>query len=314
MRLRGILLFIASGLINCTAMAAALLPDFLPDYFSPAFYVNGVDLKHDSHSLSDGVHRWSYAVPDDSAGLVLEWIPSEGRRNKAVFNNVLNYLANLGSGGKGYFNDLGEYSSYIFINDNSYMRHYYIYRLPGGVRIWTYSFSLAAEMPKDHYDLISQLENRNRFDKALKIGNVEMGRWSDEFYSYAQSLLKRGKKDEAVLILQEIIATSPHHYEAHLAYAKNTHDKAAAANSALTIAANAEDEGLISEAESILSNSHRRAEDLPLLNKGEVGLQLILVPLPPCRIQILNEAAEIYQKMMGIPVKRAPYQRTVGMG
>jgi predicted Zn-dependent protease len=108
-------------------------------------------------------------------------------------------------------------------------------------------------------------------------------------------------------------------------FVKNTDDTAAAANSAKIVFKNAEDSNLISQAAKYLGKDIADINSIPILDKNETGLQLILVPLHPCNPWLLEEAAATFRQITDIPVKirrlkedwkwanpeRIPYERTI---
>jgi len=87
----------------------------------------------------------------------------------------------------------------------------------------------------------------------------------------------------------------------------------------------AEDPEIIARAARLLSMELITMESIPLLDKDESGLQLILIPLEPCDATLLEEVSKTYQKITDIPVKirhikenwtlnapeRIPYQRPI---
>jgi predicted Zn-dependent protease len=66
---------------------------------------------------------------------------------------------------------------------------------------------------------------------------------------------------------------------------------------------NAENRKLIDRAAKALNMSPATLESIPLLEKNETGLQVVLIPLSPCNPWLLEEAAKTYEQITDVPVK-----------
>jgi predicted Zn-dependent protease len=80
-------------------------------------------------------------------------------------------------------------------------------------------------------------------------------------------------------------------------------DPAARQASARVVFDNAEELELRRRAAQVLGEEIPDMEDLPYIQPGERGLQLILVALPPCDVQIVREAAALFTEVTGVPAK-----------
>lgn len=304
---RSLWIMVAVGMVLSvgikTRAATPELPDLLPDYYTSAFVIDGVNLNLFTHSTTNGVERWQYGTADQSLWLSVELIKCDSSQTKAVFNNLLGYLNAQAKEHGGSFTVVEKNDAYATITEEEVDRHYFVYKLPYGIQIWTYSILKNGIFPAGQFESVRFLVNRHRYSDAYKEGNVTMGKWGDEIYDYASVLLQTGEKKEAVTVLGRTIATSPYNYDAHLDFFENTDSPNAATNSARIIADNAEDEELVRQAEAFLGLESYSMESVPYLSPGERGLQLVMIPLPPCSVQLLEEVAVVYRNMTDMPVK-----------
>jgi hypothetical protein len=130
-----------------------------------------------------------------------------------------------------------------------------------------------------------------------------MGLWSTAIHDFARELLKSSKQDEALNVLKNLVTTSPFDYQAHIEIVENTHDQAAARSSATVIYDNAEDPALVLKAGNYLGYKEPDFGALPVTGKDDGGLHVVLIVLPPCDLRIVGEAARLYEKATGIPVR-----------
>jgi hypothetical protein len=279
------------------------LPPFLPPYYAPALELSDKRLKLTEHVEKDQGLRYTYASDDQVVGLMIESIRCDGATCAAVFDQGIKYFNTQATANAGQFRaisatefradwrtGLGESSSYVF-------------KLPRSLLFWTYTARLHRNIDVDAYfERLKQMVNRQRYEAALP-DNVEMGRWDIQIRDYARSLLKQGKKAEALVVLKNLLATSPVDYEAHIDFTENTSDRAAAKNSATVVYENAESLELISKAAHFLGVKEQSLASVPPLEHGERGLQLILIPLQPSDPRLLEEAGQVYEKITNVPVK-----------
>lgn len=297
------------ALIQFLAFAQAFagttkLPRFLPGYYSPAFDVGSKKLTFISQTDVNGVDAAVYSTEDETLALHVEHIKCDEPRCKAIFNNILLHLNSIIDSNSGRFVDIPGSEAHIAAVENEVNRRVFIYVLPASVQIWTYSTIEKVDYKiVNQYELIRNFVNRQRYEEALLAGNVEMGHWGTQIHEYATQLFKDGKKAEGLGVLKNLLVTTPYNYEAHVDFIKNTNDSAAAANSAKIVFKNAEGSELIEQAAKYLKKDIANLDSIPLLDKKETGLQLILVPLPPCNPWLLEEAATTFQQITDIPVK-----------
>jgi hypothetical protein len=110
-------------------------------------------------------------------------------------------------------------------------------------------------------------------------------------------------KADALAVLTDLLATSPSNYAAHMDLAAATSDPTAARNSARTVLNGTEDADLAARAARVLEQPRASLESIPVLEREASGLQLILIPLPPCDVQLVIDAGKVYEKITGVPVK-----------
>jgi hypothetical protein len=180
----------------------------------------------------------------------------------------------------------------------------FAYMLPNAVQIWTYvrkenePYQIGPQ-----FKIIRNFVNQQRYQEALLEGNVAMGFWGAEIYEYAAVLLQNGEKKKGLEVLEKLVATSPYHYRAHMVLAENTNNSKVVVNSSKIILKGAEDPKLVAKAAKLLGTKVMTFDSIPYLTKGERGLQLVLIPLNPCDVTLLEEVSKTYQKITGIPVK-----------
>lgn len=312
-------------LITSNAFAADVgLPTFLSEPYRTAFAIAETPLSLTTHTTKDGVEHYLYTSTDNGLFLSVDHITADSPKQKAVMSNIVRYLAQEIDSNSGAFINLAEHEMYANVYNSGTKRHVFVYALPSGVQVWTFSGIHVEKMDSNaKFDLLLNLANRQRYLEADTQGNVSMGTWGTEIHKYARTLLKEGKKKEALTVLAKIVATSPYNFRAHLDIVLNTPDVKIAENSARVILRSAEDPALVAEAMKYLGVRPVSKESLAVLEKGEAGLQVVLIPLDPCDLSLLESAAKTYEKITGIPVKlrklrepwifaspeRIPYQR-----
>ena len=145
--------------------------------------------------------------------------------------------------------------------------------------------------------------NRQRYEEACQADNVSMGAWGDHLYAHACDLLEAGHKEQAVTVLERLLSTSPFNYRAHLDLMVYADDPHTATQSAKVVLDNAEDPNLIRQAAESLGLEPKTYESVPYLGSLETGLQVVLIPLPPCNIRLLEDTAKVYQEITDVPVQ-----------
>ena len=256
-------------------------------------------------SATNGVEQAIYSAPDESLHLVVEYIPCDQARRTAVFNNILHYVNTLiSSNATGRFIDVSDIEMQAEWMDGHIRQRMVVTMLPASVQIWTFR-----TVEGEAFQLYSRIQtlqacaDRQRYTDALAAGNVAMGQWRSSIYDYASQLVERRHRKEGLAVLRKLLATSPFDYEAHTLFYEQTGNPAAASNSAAIVFNNAETGRLIDQAAHFLGKPHPLLKDIPMLDANERGLQLILVPLAPCDLWLLEDAAVTYQQITGIPTK-----------
>jgi predicted Zn-dependent protease len=155
----------------------------------------------------------------------------------------------------------------------------------------------------EFFKTIRPLVNRQRYEEAHAVGNVSMGHWADQIHDYATWLLASEEKKKAVAVLKNHLKTTSFDYEAHVDFFEATDDASSASNSAWVVYRNAIDYELIEKAAAFLGKPLPAISNVPVLSRGEKGLQLILVPLPPCNMRVLADAASIFEEITDVPTK-----------
>lgn len=280
------------------------LPHFLPPYFSPAFDVGSKQLAFLHHTDADGGEVNIYETQDKSLRLTVENVICEYPNCRTIFHNILATLNIVIKNNSGKFVDIIDTEARAEIIEEKANKLVFIYALPSSVQIWTYGISgTGSEQIAPKYEQIRQFADRQRYEQAFAGGNVDMGHWAAYIHRYANQLYKDGQKEQSLTVLKNLLATMPFNYKAHLDFINRTDDQASAVNSAEIVFKNAEDCELIEQAANYLGKDVASLDSIPLLDKNETGLQLILVPLPPCNPYLLEEAAKTFRQITDIPVK-----------
>jgi len=110
-------------------------------------------------------------------------------------------------------------------------------------------------------------------------------------------------KDDALAVLQNIIAAARFDFEAQIKLALNARDPTIARAAATAVYDNSEDPELAAKAARYLGRSVPDIAALPALGKhASDGLHVVLIALPPCDVRLLADAAALYEKITGIAV------------
>ena len=299
------LVSILAGLMITSGWAATDgLPQSLPDYYSPAFEMGGKPLNPASGSQTENTERREYSTEGGSVGLSLEIVNCDRAGGKVVFGNVLRSLSAKMGKGQGFFRTITETEAHATITGGDVENNVLVYLLPGSIHIWAFAMGPRSRHPvQEKFEGIRAMANRQRYEEASKAGNVALGVWGKQICEFAETLLRSGRKAEALSVLKKILATSPCDYNAHMVFATNTPDAGAASESARIVLENAESDELLARAAELLGKKPADFEAIPVLGENESGLQVILLPLSPCSPWLLEEAAKVCEEMMGIPVK-----------
>lgn len=311
--MKKIQLIIAAVFLMATfvAVSAEQMPPFLSKYYSPIFE----GMTFIAKSTGNNAEQFVYESSDLSLTLNVEYIKGDRPGSKAMLNNITHYFNNGLKSKKGAFKVVNEKEVYLELQENELEKFIYAFDTGEGVQIWTYGTKQKkAEWIKNNFKNIRALTNRLRYENALAEGNVSMGHWGPEIYEYASLLFEKAKPEEGLDVLKKLLYTSPFNFRAHADFIEKTKNKEDAINSARIILKNAEDGALINSAAAYLGDKTRTLESIPVLDERETGLQLVLIPLPPCNPRLLEESAKIYEKITGIPVKIRRLKETWSFG
>jgi len=110
-------------------------------------------------------------------------------------------------------------------------------------------------------------------------------------------------KDDALEMMQNIIAAVGFDFEVQIKLALNARDLTIARAAATAVYDNSEDPELAAKAARYLGRSVPDIAALPALGKhASDGLHVVLIALPPCDVRLLADAAALYEKITGIAV------------
>jgi predicted Zn-dependent protease len=180
----------------------------------------------------------------------------------------------------------------------------FVFLLPDSITVWTRSVAPGTqEQFRPGFHELLTLANRQRYEEALREGNVSLGYWQNSIRDHARGLLAAGNTNEALRVFKDLLTTSPFDYQAHLEFLENTPDLVAATNSAKVVLKSAEQPDEISQAASFLGLAAPTLEKMPLLSTNDTGFEVVLIPIPPCNPWLLDEAARTYERITDVPVK-----------
>ncbi|MCK4959086.1 MAG: hypothetical protein KAT00_06790 [Planctomycetes bacterium] len=321
-----ILVLIGSSIFAQAWAEGFEMPSVLPNYYSVAFEKYRKELVPVNQSTENGVEQCIYSTRDESWGLSVENIKCDRPRGTAIFNNILGYWNNEIKAKKGQFLEITQTEIHAKIHEDGVEKMLLAYMLPASIQIWTYATEpeRSREIEAD-FRIVRSLVDRQRCNEALSEGNISMGLWGSKIFEHARQLFREGNQKDGMFILEQLLATSPSKYDAHISFMEMSTDSAAAMTSAKIVFKNAEDSKLIDKAAKYLGTKLKTLDSIPMLDKGETGLQVILVPLEPCNLWLLADVAQTYQQITGVPVKirrlqekwtlgspdRIPYQRAM---
>ena len=295
---------LVSAVLTRASAAELQMPPFLPDYFFPAFTIDEKQLLLDSNITEPGSEKFSYSTENQSLSLSVESIKCDRARCIALLENIIGSLNNQIMSKGGEFRVVTQSDVYAVVHEDKLENYVFAYVLNSSIQIWTYGGNQDDTLSiGTMFDMIGQFANRQRYHEALSAGNVSMGHWGSKIHDYARQLLLNRRKEEAVSVLKNLLPASPFKYDAHIDLIENTTDRATAKNSAKVVFENAENSTLTNKAAKFLEIPEPVLVSIPLFEKNEKGLQLILIPLLPCNLWILEDIAKTYETITDVPVK-----------
>jgi hypothetical protein len=294
--------FLLGGFANAADATAQELPNFLNPYYAPIFTLDGQMLQLAGHEEKNNITHFAYSTQDRATILTVEYFPCQSDLCRTVLTNAVKYANEQANASGGQFR---------LVNDSEYRAEWsggmgyvnsFVFRLPSSVQFWTYAAQKPLQLDAAYTQLIGFV-NRQRYEDAMSAGNVEMGRWDVHLRDFARQLLKGGDLTDAIIVLRNIIGTTPFDFEAQMDFAANAPEKDAAQNSARAVLDNAESPELLARAAQYLNAKRPDIDAMPLVNKDDRGLRVVLVPLGNADIGLLGEAAKIYETITNIPTK-----------
>ena len=286
--------------------ANAAIPSYLPAFYEDPLKIDGRLLQLDSESEQDGVKHAYFISADHRIGLAISQLTCTSPRCDEFFAERLNVQNNRLTLHGGEFRFLSNVEFIASWTVDSKSNLVFFARVPGGVVVWS-RITAATENLSDVQwtKRVRTVVNRHRVEEAIRLGNVQGGRWASEAHDYALELLFRGEIDEALHVLKQVITWAPNNFEAHLDLAENTKDTGTAHTSALTVWENTESASLSARAARVLGRSDPNLDSITVLDHPVRGLEVVLIPLPPCDIRLLEETANLYTSNFHVPVRIA---------
>lgn len=312
--------FIGSVVLIITIPLAAnaaptAVPSFLPSFFLEVLKAQGHGLQYVSEREKNGIELAEYKSTDNAVHLNIEHFSCSGTPCQTVYGQNLRAnnekITPLG----GQFKTVSPVEFLVEWREGKRQYRRYVARLPKALLSWTWTYK-SDRLFRDQTLMpeLQSLINRERFIEATAMDNVTVGSWGEQIQQQARDLLTQGKQEEAMHVLQQIVIWAPNLLESQLDFAELTSDKEAARKSALSVWENAEDPVLTARAAKLLGIEAVGANSLPAIETGLRGLQVILVPLPPCDVRLIEAAARLYSDNLKVPVRvaRSPQPWTWG--
>lgn len=294
-----------SGLAGQSAMAAtapsATLPRFLPDWFATAVNAGGKPMHLVQQQTVNGREQYAWASDDQSVQLVVARAACSPEVCVAAMRTALDNANAQVSRAGGRFDTITATEFAGSWEESGARTRVSVFLLPDAVLNWTRRAPVADL--EGTPETLLPFVNRLRYELLATADNVVFGRWSPQVNAHARHLLATGDKVEAVAILGRTVVSLPNDLAAQMDFAENSADAAAARASAATVFANAESPTLVARAARLLGERDPALRDIPPLEKNAEGLQVILVPLAPCDLRLVQEAAAIYETITRVPVR-----------
>lgn len=295
--------------------AGDALPAFLPSYFSQVMTFDGAPLTRLASATSPD--SATYMTVDGSAAVLFVFFTGDEAVCDAEFANRSNALLGIAarpeSAGRVIFAD--EFNLRTEARTDNAIVQTALFRLPRAVLTATVFRFKASEEAADRYqEVVVRLVDRWRYELAAGFDSILFGRWAHSAHEYAHELMAIPDRAGALAVLQRLSLWAPYDLEAKVEFAELTTDPKARKENASVAYDRTEDVELRARAARLIGKQTDLAS-LPLLGKGESGLQLVLLPLTPCDLTLVSEAAVICGKILDIPVnlRRMPAPWTFGV-
>ncbi|BCO31663.1 hypothetical protein TspCOW1_17660 [Thiohalobacter sp. COW1] len=284
---------------------AVQVSSFLPDYYAPALKYGGWEPQYLNETEKEGVQQAVYGTFDDAGMLMVEHIDCVRSRCHDLLNAIASNINDrMETAKKGRFVSITDTTIRAMLQVDEAELDVQVFVLPASIQIWTFSSKTdQASVPDESLEGLEHLVNRQRYEEALAGGNVQMGVWSPHIRQYAEHLIGAGDLEAGLHVLERHLKSSPADYRAHALFFRHSPDNGAAADSARVVLENAEIRQLIDAAAEFLGRAPASVEDFPEIHGVGPGLQVVLVPLPPCNPWLVTEVAEVFNEMTDIPVR-----------
>lgn len=288
-----------------TASAMSVVPTFLPAHYSTVLKINDKPLILVAQHDKAGIKLAEYKNTDSSVHLRIEQVNCDRSQCGVFYQQTGDEQNKLVTLQKGQFLSLspGEFSTEWKTGGKTYLQ--YVAMVSKALMRWTWS-AKNGSLISPYDNILAPLRrtlNQQRYDEAIQINNVEVGSWAKEIHQHGRDLLAQGHTEQALSVLRHVVNWSPNSLEAQLDLAENAKDSATIRASAEAVWQNAENPVLLSRAAALLGRKETVIGDLPKLEAGITGLQVILIPLPPCDIRLIEEAAQLYSDSLQLPVQ-----------
>jgi hypothetical protein len=287
-----------------TPKTAGGLPEFLPSYFASYLTFNGATAIGTDHHQENGGDVYVYTTPDQRASVRIDRYSCEVNVCSTLLDSSLRAVyPQVAASGEYDLISPNEFHARWSVGQNEVRRYAFV--MPGELLLWTVAQTgpVANDVMQSYQDGLVDAANRARFELSEARGELPFGRMGDASRAYAESLLEHGEHQEAVRVLKEVITTIPQDYKAQIEYARNTEDAIASHASAKIVIENAESPELIAAAKRILALDEKVQSSPPPVSKDEGGLQVILIPLQPCDLDLIKDASAVYSQITGLPVQ-----------
>ena len=300
-----IIVSLGMATFGLTAAAMPVVPAFLPAHYSTVLKINDKPLVLVAQHDKAGVKLAEYKNADGSVRLKIEQANCDRSQCGVFYQQAGDEQNKLVTLQKGQFLSLSpvEFSTEWKTGGKTYLQ--YVAMVPKAVMRWTWS-AKSGGLISPYDNILVPLRrslNEQRYNEALQINNVEVGSWAKEIHQHGRDLLAQGQTEQALGVLRQVVNWSPNLFEAQLDLADSTKDPATIRASAEAVWNNAENPVLLSRAAALLDRKETAISDLPKLEAGITGLQVVLIPLPPCDIRLIEEAAKLYSDSLQLPVK-----------
>lgn len=280
------------------------LPAFLMPYYRDAFDLAAKGMVLSQQNKKDSLSTYVYARPDGAASFVLENFGCERDRCQVLYDNAVKYFDKLATGNAGGFLQATPTEFALRWKVGSDENVLVAAKLPSSVLFATHAARSGFGLDTPAFVAkFGSAVNRQRYDEALLMDQVQMGLWSVQVHALARELIQDGKPDEALVVLKNLVAAAPFDYQAHIEILENARNSAGTRDSATVVYENAEDTSLTAKAEPYLGYKEPEISELSPIAKDEGGLHVVLIVLPSCDLRIARDAALLYEKITGITVR-----------